>query len=248
MKTMTTTRTITFLAAAVLTAMPAFAQTSRPSGDRTPGTGDRRWGGMGGGGGDLSSGDRPFRRPNPDRNVTNEQWEEILKFMTEVSPRRTGAYNEMTEENKPLVKKLVTARYDFIQNVKKDDPALYEVTVEKWKSEDAIFGILKDARDSKAADLGDEEKKALREQVTKLVDTNFKERELRIKKAEEALKTAVVKLDEDKKGKEGLIEDKVNQYLREGARPLKMERQDRPDRQERGEKTDKKPDPQAAAN
>jgi hypothetical protein len=252
MITMNTTKTFTFLVAAVL-AMPVLGQTSRPIGaDRAPGErrggwGDRFGTNPGGMGGDLG-GDRPYRRPNPDRTVTDEQWEEILKFMRDVSPRRTSAYDEMSAENKPLVKKLVTARYDFIQNLKKDDPTLYDVTLEKWKAEDSIFGILKDARDSKAQ-IGDDEKKALREQVSKLVESNFKEREIRIQKAEKSLKEAVARLDEDKKSKDNLIDEKLTQYLREGARPLKMERQDRPDRDRDGARTEeKKTGPQVAAD
>ena len=256
---MSTSKTLTFFAATLL-AMPVLAQTTtRPSGgDR--GTGERRggWGGRFGGGnggnpggmgGDMGGmGDRPFRRPNPDRTVTDEQWDEIVKFMREVSPRRTAAYDDMSPENKPLVKKLVVARYDFIQNLKKEDNALYDVTVDKWKAEDTIFGILKDAHDSKAQ-VGDDDKKALREQVSKLIDSNFKERDLRIEKAKKSLNEAVARLDEDKKNKDSLVDDKLNQYLREGARPLKMERQDRPDRPDRdGARQDKKSDPQAAAD
>ena len=253
MMKMNTTKTLTFFAATLL-AMPVLAQTSRPIGaDRVPGERRGGWGdrfsnpGGTGGGTDMNGADRPFRRPNPDRAVTDEQWEEIQKFMREVSPRRTAAYDDMSADNKPLVKKLVVARYDFIQNLKKDDPALYDVTVDKWKAEDSIFGILKDLHDSNKK-VEDDDKKALREQVSKLIDSNFKERDLRIEKAKKSLSEAVARLDEDKKNKDNLVDDKLNQYLREGARPLKMDRQDRPDRPERDGARPEKKDPQAAAD
>jgi hypothetical protein len=242
MNHVTKLKTLSFLAAAVLTASPVFAQsTTRPlyqgfGGDRTP-SGDRRQGERVGGGEGGDMGESRFRR-GPGRTVTDEQWEDILKFMREVSPSRTAAYDEMTSQsNKDLIKKLVTARYDNLMNVKRDDPVLYDVQIEKTKAEDSIFGILQTARTSNKV-VGEEEKKTLREQVAKLVDAGLKERELRIDKAQRMLADAKTRLDDDRKSKDTLVDERLNHYLREGPKPLKMDGRDRPDRSDRSDRKD----------
>lgn len=236
-------KTLSFLAAAVLTAVPALAQsTTRPvyqslgGGDRTP---ERRQGDRFGAGGDNEPGEGGRFRRGAGRQVNDEQWEEILKFMREISPYRTAAYDEMSSPaNKELIRKLVTARYDYLMHVKRDDPALYEIQVEKTRAEDSIFGILQRARTGERP-VGEEERKALREEVARLVEVNLKEREMRIEKAQRTLADAKTRLEEDRKQQETLVDEKVNQYLREGARPLRLDGRDRLDR---GDRDRSKPD------
>jgi hypothetical protein len=236
-------KTLTLLAAVVLSSAPAFAQsTTRPTFQQPErgGFGERRFGERAGGMGDTGDAGEGRWRGRGGRNLTDEQWDDILKFMREISPERTAAYDGMAaKENQDLVKKLVTARYDYLMNVKRDDPALYDIQIEKTKAEDSIFGVLQKHRISGKA-VADEEKKALREQVSKLIDANLKEREMRIQKAQTALNEATTRLDEDKKQKDSLVEDKLNHYLREGAKPLKMDGRDRP---ERGDRNDSSREP-----
>src|SRR5687768_9479009 len=95
---------------AVSTQSLAQAPTSRPAGERNPGMaapgpgpgpggGERRWDRERLEGTERPMGDRPMgergMRRGGGRQVTEEQWDEIRKFMAEHSPRRTAELENM---------------------------------------------------------------------------------------------------------------------------------------------------------
>ena len=72
------------------------------------------------------------------------------------------------------------------------------------------------------------QKKEFRELVVKLVDVNLNERQRRIERARESLVRAQSTLEEDRKHKDAMVDDRMDQLLREGARPFKMDHPEPP--------------------
>jgi len=184
-------------------------------------------GGSGSGGGDR--GMRPSRKDiNSRAPLTPEQWNDVLAFMREHSARRTDDLEKLltTSEEKraAFMKQLVAAQYDYVTSLKNEDSELYELQINKIETQDAIYGMLRDTKGG----MSDSQKKEFRELVVKLVDVNLSERQRRIVRARESLVRAQTTLEEDRKHKDAMVEDRMDQLLREGARPFKLDRPDSP--------------------
>jgi len=166
---------------------------------------------------------RPWRQADKHGPVSAEQWTQILAFMREHSPRRTEEYEKLVmpgEVKADFLKQLIAAQYDYVTSLKSEDPKLYDLQISKIETQDAIYGML---RDQSQGGMGDDDKKEFRTLVAKLVDINFGERERRIDKARESLAKAQTSLEADRKHKDSLIDDRIDQFLKEGARPFKMD-------------------------
>ncbi len=167
---------------------------------------------------------RPFRKDFPSRPpITTEQWTDVLTFMREHSARRTEDLEKLltTSEEKraSFMKQLISAQYEYVMSLKNEDSELHDLQIRKIETQDAIYGMLRDAKNGMNAD----QKKDFRELVVKLVDVNLNERQRRIERARESLARAQTTLQEDNKHKNALVEDRMEQLLREGPRPLKMD-------------------------
>lgn len=167
---------------------------------------------------------RPFRKDFPQRPpITNDQWQEVITFMREHSFRRTDDLEKLltTSEEKraAFMKQLIAAQYEYVMSLKNEDSELYDLQVRKIETQDAIYGVLRDARNGMNAS----QKKEFRELVIQLVDVNLHERQRRIERARDSLTRAQTALDEDMKHKDALVDDRMDQLLREGPRPLKMD-------------------------
>ncbi|CAN5538668.1 hypothetical protein BH10PLA1_BH10PLA1_11660 [soil metagenome] len=166
---------------------------------------------------------RPWRQADKRGPVSAEQWAQILTFMREHSPRRTAELENLAvpgEVKSDFIKQLIAAQYDYVMSLQAEDPKLYDLQVKKIETQDAIYGML---RDMSQSGMDADEKKDFRVLVTTLVDVNLGERERRIEKARDALARAQSSLEADRKNKESLINDRVEQLKKEGARPFKMD-------------------------
>ncbi len=185
--------------------------TDRPPTDRSDRPRMFRQGGGGGGG--------AARTP-----ISSEQWSQILSFMREHSPRRTEELEMLIDaaDDKKVnfLKSLVAAQFDYVMSLKSEDTKLYELQIDKIAAQDAIYGML---RDAKGTGMQPDQKKEFREQVAKLVDVNLSERGRRIDKARESLTKAKSTLDDDLKRKDAMVDERMEQFLKEGARPLKLD-------------------------
>lgn len=180
-------------------------------------SGERRW--------DRGDGERSRRwgRRNSEP-VTEDQWQQVMAFMKQHSPRRAEELEKISSDSSRamFMRNLVRARYDFMMSLKNDEQgnALYELQVNKMETEDAIYGVLLDSQ-KKSDTITDADKAKLRDLVSKLVDTNFKEREHRIVKLERSLDDARKSLDRDKTNKDSVVDNRLNQFLNDG--PSKMD-------------------------
>ena len=199
-------------------AVMADGPTSRPV--RPPNT-ERN--GDHGGGGEHSM--RQFRQNAANRPpLTAEQWSDVLAFMHEHSPRRTEDLEKLLasaeERRANFLKQLIAAQFDYVTSLKNEDSELFDLQVSKIETQDAIYGVL---RDKKGAAMKDDEKKSFHDLVAKLVDINLSERGRRIDRAKESLARAQTTLDEDMKHKDAMVDERMQQFIRDGAKPFKMD-------------------------
>jgi len=174
---------------------------------------------------------RPNRLNPPRAPLTDEQWSQVVAFMEEYSPRRTAEFRSMSassdERRVSFLKQVIAAQYDYVMSLKAEDSELYDLQLQKIKTQDDIYGMLRDQK--KNVPMSEDQKKEFKELVVKLVDVNLGERERRIVRARESLARAQTTLEEDRKHKDSMVADRMEQFLREGIRPFKMDG-DKPER------------------
>jgi hypothetical protein len=125
--------------------------------DRRP---DREKGDKGEWGGER--GERGFG-PRRELKVTDEEWVEIAKFMSENSPNMWAVFDNLHEKHKAGAKSNIARRYFSLKSLGQRDPTLYEIELRRVKIEDGIFGIVGDIR--KTGDQEREKQKKLKEQL-----------------------------------------------------------------------------------
>jgi hypothetical protein len=104
------------------------------------------------------------------------------------------------------------------QNIEaqQDNPALYNVLVQEYKSEDRLIGLaaqLRRAWRQNNADLQQEIKQQIRFQAGQLVDLNLQQRALRIEQVRKLLTQEQADLDADARNRDQLADDRANQVM-----------------------------------
>jgi hypothetical protein len=140
------------------------------------------------------SGDRGDRGgrgfgPRKDYKISDEEWVEIAKFMSENSPNLWAVYEKLPEKHKNGARYNIARRYLSLRNLSDRDPQLYEIELKRVKIEDGIFGILGDIRKT-----GDKEpeaqkrlKQELRDKVEELWAVRMEDREVQLARIERQL-------------------------------------------------------------
>src|SRR5437588_8463342 len=102
--------------------------------------------------------------------------------MSENSPQRFKVLQQLGKDNPRYqrIKDFTYFRFRMLQNFKADDPALYQLRVNRLRIEDDIFGLVKDTKPDEQ--LANETKDKLREKIGALVDLGIKEREHRVER------------------------------------------------------------------
>jgi hypothetical protein len=171
-------------------------------------------GGPGGGGGRFPA----LSRLGPIEPPTQSEWEDATPFLKEHSPKRLEAINSLPDERRSKWRLMgaLSRQYQNIQKMQQDDPDLAKIVTGRMELEDALYGMVAQFREAKRG--GDTEKQAavrrdMKAKVAELVDTNIKERKLRIARLEKTLKQESDRLADDEKGRESLVEKRVQNLL-----------------------------------
>jgi hypothetical protein len=155
---------------------------------------------------------RPLRRPELNREADFEQ---AIEFFRLHSPQRYAAFMAMTDEQKERARPAIINRYHSFNWLTSENANLRNLKLKQVKLEDEIFGIKKhldavpDTLPNKHKELEDE----LHRKVTELVEARIKERTDRIENLETLLKAEKVRLQNDLKQKDKLIEARYQQVL-----------------------------------
>lgn len=145
------------------------------------------------------------------------EWEETAAFLKEHSPKRLEVLNSLDENGRKI--RLRTAfinTYRNIQRLKKDDPDLVGAVIKRVELEDAVFAISGQIREAKRKGEGTRQgnlRADLSQKLNELVDTNIKERQLRIARLERTLKQERERLEGDQKSRDQLVEKRLNNLI-----------------------------------
>jgi hypothetical protein len=172
---------------ATMPALPRAGRTEqndRSDHDRRPDKGDKGdWGDRGG-----DRGGRGFG-PRRDYKISDEEWVEIAKFMSENSPHLWAVYDKLPEKHKEGAKSNIARRYRSLKSLGGRDPALYEIELKRVKVEDAIVGILGEIR--KPGDKEPEKQKQLKQdlhdKIEELWAVRMEDREIQLSRIERQL-------------------------------------------------------------
>ena len=154
-------------------------QRDRSDHDRRP---DREKGDKG------DRGERGFG-PRRELKITDEEWVEISRFMSENSPNLWAVYDNMHEKHKTGAKNNIARRYFSLKSLEQRDPALYGIELKRVKVEDGIFGILGDIRKPENQDPERQKhlKAELHHRVEELWAVRMEDREVQLDRIERQL-------------------------------------------------------------
>jgi hypothetical protein len=173
----------------------------------------------------LRDGDRPragFGGIMP-AAPTDEEWKQIESFVAENSPNRLKKlqqYQTKNEPGVPMFRTFIATRYRALMAMKEHDPEMYERRLKQFQLEDEIIGQI---GASEKGTMSNEEREAMLENVGKLVEMDLEEREYRIERLQNALSQEQERLQKDRNRQEALVQRKLDDISRSGARALMMD-------------------------
>jgi len=200
------------------TPLPMAAAPAAPATPTPPPPGDNPFRMMGPGG--MGPGRWMGGRLNPNAWGPAD-WDETAAFLKDHSPKRLEVVNNLQGEGREFMRKMrlqnfFVTTYRNIQRLKKDDPDLADAVTRRVELEDAVFGLVGQFREAKKK--GDTAKQSslrqdLSDKVSELVDTNMKERQLRIVRLERTLKQERDRLEADTKSRDQFVEKRLSNLL-----------------------------------
>jgi hypothetical protein len=172
-------------------------------------------------------------RPENFTEPTAEEWKEIEAFMKANSPERLQHLEDISEDRQQSVKNMFAARYRALQELKEQDPEMYQIRVARMPIEDKAFELSwKLTHNRGKVAKTDDTKAQLRTQLRLLVTSRLDERALRLRHLEKHLADEREKLKEDEKHVDELVEsnlaDVAEDRIPRDLRPQLMPRRERP--------------------
>jgi len=139
------------------------------------------------------------------RPVNPEEWEYVDRFMNQWSPNRWAKFKEIPDEGrKQRLRGFVAQRYRAMQELRQNDPKVYDVRLQRLQIEDKIFDL--GWKLNHDADNVEQTRTALRAQLRLLIENRIQERTLRVAQLEGRLSTEKERLSEETTHKEKAIE------------------------------------------
>jgi hypothetical protein len=168
---------------------------------------------------------RSFERGFPERPggfrrrdmMSPEQWETISQFMEENFPNRWAVYQQVTSApgREMLAREMrfrIINRYYQLDRVRRENEALYQVTIDQARAEDEVWGTVRAWRElAENASASERETtlEKLREGVRALVRKSLDERKTRLASIREALAREEAQLEADRERIDKLVEARV---------------------------------------
>src|SRR5205823_4356852 len=98
----------------------------------------------------LRGGGGPFMRPGewrrefprsygPDEPISDEKWKQIEELMKKYSPQRWERLQEVPEDRRDDIRRAMARRYDLLERLKEQEPAVYDLRLKRLAIEDQIF-------------------------------------------------------------------------------------------------------------
>jgi hypothetical protein len=128
---------------------------------------------------------------------TQEEWNEAEAFMKSHSPERLARLEEIgDDERQQNVRHMFWQRYRALQELKEQDPELYQIRLARMPVEDKVFELSWRLRHKQRDSKPEETKSQLRAQFRLLIKSRLDERALHVQRMERRLKQDEQRLDE----------------------------------------------------
>ena len=184
-------------------AQPATSPPPPPPMDGYGGGGYRRWRGGGRWGMEIPS----------------QEWELAAQFMEQHSPRRWRAYQSLPDERRQGVRRMIYVRYRNLQQLRGDDPELYDVRMRQLVMEDDIWRLVDELRASTSEEQREPIIQQIRQRVQETTALWLKEREHRLARQEAVLQTMREDLATDRQNLEEIINERVSREVERARLP-----------------------------
>jgi hypothetical protein len=149
-----------------------------------------------------------WRANNPaTRPVGPDEFQDIDRFMRIYSPKRWARLKDVPDDRQERLRGFVAARYRNLQDLKQNDPKMYDLRLVRMQIEDQIFDLGWQLKDS--PEKAESIRSTLREQVGKLVDNRLEERRLRVQTLREKLDLEQNRLAAEEAHKDAAIESSL---------------------------------------
>ena len=153
---------------------------------------------------------------------TDQQWEEVSAFMAEHSQRRWTSIQSLADDRAPL-RRRVWGRYLAMQQMRKDNPRLYETRLQQLRLEDKVFGLVEDYRLSSSVDERDKLRAQIRQSVAAWIGKGLDERQQRLDRLEQMIQQERDRLQDDRKRADAMVDERMEKVLVQGADALHPE-------------------------
>ncbi len=145
--------------------------------------------------------------------ITDDEWKRVEAFMTQNSPDRLRQLNRLPDEKKPNVKRAMVGRFRMLEEIRKTDPVLYDIWVQKLQVEDDRFTLLRAVRRPRPGDDPKETEARLRANIAEGVRLELDERQHRLANLERAVDDEKAKLADDRKNEDTLINEQLTRAI-----------------------------------
>ena len=160
--------------------------------------------GMRGGGWWRENGTNPATRP-----VGADEWQYVDRFMNTYSTHRWAKFRELPDDDrKQRLRGFVAQRYRAMQELKQNDPKIYDVRLQRLQIEDKIFDL--GWKLNHDADNVQQTRTALQAQLRLLIENRIQERTLRVAQLEQRLSSEKERLTDESTNKEKAIDASMN--------------------------------------
>jgi hypothetical protein len=163
------------------------------------------------------------RQLDAQREHEGEEWAGLLQFLKDNSPNRYLLVLRQSPAPRPgsMARNRLLQRWLNLEQLQRNQPALYTVHVEQFKEEDVVIGLVAQLRqainhgdDGRADELHQE----IQSEAGKLVELGLHERALRIDNATALLHQEQIRLDQDKANKDKLVQQRADQIFQQAER------------------------------
>lgn len=147
---------------------------------------------------------------------SDEEWPEVVAMMAEISPNGFKVFEQLDPKSDRYrrFRDITYFHYRMLLWSRSEDPALYQVRVDRLKLEDQIFGMVKNIKPDEAPP--PEMLAQLQTKVGELVDLNARERQVRIERMEKMVANEKQKLQTDVDRRNEIIDGKIKKVLSDG--------------------------------
>jgi hypothetical protein len=156
-----------------------------------------------------------FNGPGGYYRIPAAELADISAFMKEHSPERFKAISNLPELPRQRLMMEAFRNWRNYQYVKINQPDLAELMVTRVELEDQAFKLVNQIKTEKPDDpkaaLAD--RQLLQEKIGQLLDTNIKERQLRIARLQKTLESEQELLTRDSKHRDELVERRLHAFL-----------------------------------